>query len=99
MILMNLGNRAAFDAVGHLHEVMTCHSHTNTHPTLDTDATRHGRSTRICNGIYLDEMVQIEVSIDKQDLVLCQLTRAERICHGIIIFIHIIRHDWFSADN
>jgi hypothetical protein len=44
-------------------------------------------------------MVQIEVSIDEQDIVLCQLTRAERLCHGIIIIIHIIRHDWFSADN
>jgi hypothetical protein len=73
---------------------MTCHSHTNTYPTLDTDATRHRWSTRICSGIYLDEMVQIEkLSIDEQDLVLCQLTRAGRICHGIIIIIHIIRHD------
>jgi hypothetical protein len=71
---MNLGNSAAFDAVGHLHEVMTCHSHTNTYPNLDldTDATRHRWSTRICSGVYLNEMVQIEkLSIDEQDLVLC----------------------------
>jgi hypothetical protein len=36
-------------------------------------------------------MIHSEMSIDEKNIVLCQLTRAERLCYGIII-IHLVRY-------